>query len=400
MLASYRRVFAHPGALAFSLTGLVARLPIAMMTLGIVLLVSAQTGSYALAGQVSAAYILGNAFAAIPQGRLVDHFGQSRVLYVDAALFATFTVLTVVAISEEWAFPYPHLLAVATGAVIPPYGSLVRSRWAYLLDNEAERHTAFAVEGVADEAVFVTGPVLVTLLSTLHAPQSGLVTAAVIGTVGAVALALQRRTEPPAHPHDPSTVRAPMPWAVLVPLTVAATALGSLFGAQEVATVALAGDAGHKAVSGLMLGAFALASGLAGVVAGAMTFRRTPVRRARIGLALLAVGASVLPLLPDLVSVTVGLFVTGLALAPTLIALFSVIEAASPRSRLNEAMGFVATGVSAGLAPGAWLAGVVADRSGGHAAYWVGAASAVVAAVAMLAVPDRDREEQPARAGI
>ena len=88
--------------------------------------------------------------------------------------------------------------------------------------------------------------------------------------MGAVALALQRRTEPPAHPHDPSTVRAPMPWAVLVPLTVAATALGSLFGAQEVATVALAGDAGHKAVSGLMLGAFALASGLAGVVAGAM----------------------------------------------------------------------------------------------------------------------------------
>ena len=86
---------------------------------------------------------------------------------------------------------------------------------------------------------------------------------------------------------------------------------------------------------------------------------------------------------------------TGLALAPTLIALFSVIEAASPRSRLNEAMGFVATGVSAGLAPGAWLAGVVADRSGGHAAYWVGAASAVVAALAMLAVPDRDREEQP-----
>ena len=68
MLTSYRRVFAHPGALAFSLTGLVARLPIAMMTLGIVLLVSTLTGSYALAGQVSAAYIIGNAAFADPAG--------------------------------------------------------------------------------------------------------------------------------------------------------------------------------------------------------------------------------------------------------------------------------------------------------------------------------------------
>ena len=40
MLTSYRRVFAHPGAVAFSATGLVARLPISMMTLGIVLLVA------------------------------------------------------------------------------------------------------------------------------------------------------------------------------------------------------------------------------------------------------------------------------------------------------------------------------------------------------------------------
>ena len=87
-------------------------------------------------------------------------------------------------------------------------------------------------------------------------------------------------------------------------------------------------------------------------------------------------------------AVSVGLFLTGLALAPTLIALFSVIEAASPRSRLNEAMGFVSTGVSAGIAPGAWVAGVVADRAGGSAAYWVGAVSAVVAALAALALPD------------
>jgi MFS family permease len=388
MLTSYRRVFAHPGAFAFSLTGLVARLPIAMMTLGIVLLVSALTGSYALAGQVSAAYIIGNAAAAVPQGRLVDRFGQARVLYVDAVLFALTTGLMVAAISAGWPLPIPHVLAALSGAAIVPAGSLVRGRWAHLLEDEDERHTAFAVEGVVDEVVFVTGPALVTFLATLRSPQSGLLVALALGTIGSVVLALQRSTEPPAHPRDHEGVRPPMPWTVLVPLTLGAVALGSLFGAQEVATVALASDAGHRAVSGLMLGVFALGSGLAGVVTGALTFRRTPVQRARVGLVLLAVGASILPLLPGLVAVSLGLFVTGLALAPTLISLFSVIEASTPRSRFNEAMGFVATGVSAGIAPGAWVAGVVADGSGGAAAFWVGSVSAVVAAGAVFAVPD------------
>src|SRR6478735_7564831 len=105
MLTAYRRVFSRPGALAFSATALVARLPIAMMTLGIVLLVSALTGSYGLAGQVSAAYIIGNAVFAIPHGRLTDRFGQRRVLYVDAGAFAVTTTLMIVAIVEDWARP-------------------------------------------------------------------------------------------------------------------------------------------------------------------------------------------------------------------------------------------------------------------------------------------------------
>lgn len=396
VLASYRRVFSHPGALAFSLTGLAARLPISMMTLGIVLLVSARTGSYALAGQVSAAYIAGNAAVAVLHGRLADRFGQGRVLYADTVVFATATTLMILSILDGWSLPWPHLCAAVAGAAIPQVGTMVRGRWAHLLDSDAERHTAFAVEGVADEVVFVTGPALVTLLATSLAPQSGLVVAVVVGTAGALALALQRRTEPPAHPHDPAVARSAMPWALLAPLTVGALCLGSLFGALEVATVAFADDAGRKAVSGLMLGAFSLGSLVAGVVAGAVVSQRGPLRRARIGMALLAVGTLSLPFLPDLPTMSVALFVTGLALAPSLIALFSLIEASVPASRLNEAMGVVQTGVSAGIAPGAWLAGIVADGSGGSAAYWVCAVSAALAAVSGLAVRAPRRDLVPA----
>lgn len=381
MLTSYRRVFAHPGAAAFSGTGLVARLPVSMMTLGIVLLVSTLSGSYALAGQVSAAYIIGNAAFAILHGRLADRFGQLLVLGADVVVFGLSSSLMVVAISEGWATPWPHLLAMLAGVAQPQIGTLVRSRWAHLLDDAGERHTAFAVESVVDEVVFVTGPALVTYLSTVFAPQSGLVVAITAGTLGAAALAVQRRTEPPAHPPDPLSGRAPMPWPLLVPLATGAIALGSLFGALEVATVALAEDQGRKAVSGLMLAAFAFGSLVAGVWAGAVSFRRPPLTRARLGMSLLAVGTLALPFLPGLLAVTAALLVTGLALAPTLIALFTLIQQAVPASRLNEAMGIVQTGISAGIAPGAWGAGVVADAAGGSAAFWVCSASAVLAAL-------------------
>ena len=384
MLTTYRRVYSRPGAFAFSATALVARLPISMMTLGIVLLVSSLSGSYGLAGQVSAAYIVGNAVFAIPHGRLADRFGQGKVLYVDTVAFAVTTSLMIASIVEDWAMPWPHVWAALAGAAIPQIGTMVRARWAHLLPVASERHTAFAAESVFDEVVFVTGPALVTLLATAVAPQAGLIAAVTVGTVGTLALAVQRRTEPPAHPRDPTTRRDPMPWGLLVPLTAAAIALGSLFGALEVATVAFADDHGHKAYSGLMLGAFSLGSLLAGVVAGTIVWRREPLERVRIGAALLAVGTVSLPFLPNLAVATVALFVTGMTLAPTLITLFSLIEASVPRSRLNEAMGFVQTGMSGGIAPGAWLAGLVADGSSGSSAYWVCTVSAVLAALAAV----------------
>ena len=394
MLASYRRVFAQPGALAFSATALVARLPMSMMTLGIVLLVSSVSGSYALAGQVSAAYIVGNAVFAVPHGRLADRFGQRLVLYADSVVFALSSSLMIVSITDEWALVWPHVWGALAGASIPQIGAMVRGRWVHILSAHSERHTAFAAESVADEVVFVTGPALVTFLSTSWAPEAGLVMAVVVGTLGALALAMQRRTEPPAHPHDRTKIQSPMPWATLVPLTIGAAALGSLFGALEVATVAFADDAGRKALSGLMLGAFALGSLLAGVAAGVLMWRRGPLQRVQIGMGLLAVGTVSLPFLPGLAVLTLALFLTGLTLAPTLIALFSLIESTVPRARLNEALGFVQTGMSAGIAPGAWLAGVVADEHGGSAAYWTVTVSAVLAALSGVFIRDKRPAEE------
>ena len=388
MLDAYRSVFAHRGAAAFSATGILARLPIAMMTLGIVLLVSSVTGSYALAGQVSAAYVVGNALVAVPHGRLADRYGQTVVLYVDAVLFALATGMLVHATTHDWSSPWPHIWAALSGAALPQVGSMVRARWAHLVRDEAERHTAFAVEAVGDEMVFVTGPALVTFLSTLHAPETGLLVALGLGTVGTVLLAVQSRTAPVITVVHSKDTRVSLPWARLLPMALAAVALGALFGALEVATVAVAAHDGHKAVAGVLLGVFSLGSMLSGLVAGVISWSTPDHRRFQIGVGVLAAAMFALPFLDGLVVLGVLLFLVGLALAPSLIAVVSLLEASTPRSRLTEAMAVFQTGISAGIAPGAYFAGVVADDAGGSASYWVCVVAGILSlATAMLCRP-------------
>jgi MFS family permease len=385
MLDSYRRVFAHRGAAAFSATGLLARLPISMMTLGIVILVSSLSGSYSLAGQVSAAYVIGNAVVAITHGRLVDRFGQTRVLYVDTVLFALMTGLLIHAVTAGWSTPLPHLFAAMAGASIPPVGSMIRGRWAHVTDED-ERHTAFAVEAVIDEVVFTIGPGLVTFLSTVYAPQTGLLTALVLGTTGSFLLALQPRTAPAVVTEHDEQPQAPMPWARLISIGALAAGMGSVFGAMEVATVAVASDDGHRSAAGLLLAAFSVGSMIAGLVAGAIHWRMSNRHRFQIGIGLLAPAMLLLPFVHNLIVLGVVMTVIGTALAPSMIAVISEVETSTPRPRLTEAMAVFHTGISAGIAPGAYLAGVLVDHSGGSAAYWVSVGSGFFSLAAALSV--------------
>jgi hypothetical protein len=100
MFTTYRRILSVPGALRFSGSALVARLPISMDTIGIVLLVTGVGRSYGLAGAMSAAYLLAAAALAIPQARLVDRLGQRPVLLVAAAVFAVAMTAFVVVVQS------------------------------------------------------------------------------------------------------------------------------------------------------------------------------------------------------------------------------------------------------------------------------------------------------------
>lgn len=365
-----------------------------MVGLGIVLLVSGQSGSYSLAGSVSAACILAEAACAIVQGRLIDQLGQGRFLPWAITSFAVWMVLMMWSVQGDWPVPLPHFFAALAGASLPPVGSCVRARWAHLLEDRGEMHTAYSLEAVLDETVFVLGPTAVTLLATAWHPLAGLTTAVVAGLAGTLALAAQRRTQPPANPRqrDPA-VRARIPWAVMAPLTGVGTALGVLFGSAEVATVALSEELGHKAWSGPLLALWAFGSLLSGLVSGAMIWQSMTTTRIRVGTVALTLLMAPLVLVHSFGLLAPMLFLAGFAISPTLIATMSLVERVLPKSRLTEGMSLLQTGLAAGVAAGAPLAGVVIDHVGASESYAVTIVGGLLAAIAALFITREDRAQ-------
>jgi len=398
MLTSYRLILRLPGTLLFSASGMVARLPMSMVSLGIVILVSTATGSYGLAGSVSAAYLVANGAFAIVQGRLLDRLGQSRVLPVAVAVFGVALALLMWSVQAEWPVALSYLLAAVSGAALPSVGSCVRARWSYVLNSRDQIQTAFALEAVLDESVFMLGPILVTVLATAWHPVAGLTAALVAGVAGTLFFASQRATEPPAHPRQESTGRRPgMPWATVAPLALVCAALGTLFGAAEVTTVAFAAELGSKGYAGPLLALWALGSLIAGLVSGAIHWRRGADHRVRWGSAAMMAAMLPLALIGSVQLMGVALFVAGFAIAPTLIATMSLTEKTVPHARLTEGMAIMHTGIVAGVAPGATIAGVVIDAYGASPAYLVAAAAGLVSAIAAQAIP-RSPSAEPVEA--
>src|SRR6476646_4952123 len=201
-LRPYAEIFRIPGAWRFSAAAVIGRMPMSMFGLGTVLLISAVTGKYGVAGTVSAVGSLGYAFTSPRIARLVDSHGQRRVLLPLLAVFATSTAAHVMTVEFQlptWAFFVPGAIA---GSSMPSLGTLVRARWSVLLAGSPRLHAAFSFESVADELCFIVGPAAVTLLATEVFPASGVVVAALLCVLGTLWFAAQRGTEPAIHPPD------------------------------------------------------------------------------------------------------------------------------------------------------------------------------------------------------
>lgn len=145
-----------------------------MLSLGVIVLVQSRTGSYGLAGAVSATLLLSLSMTAPAVGRLADRRGQARVLVSSLAVhLAGVAGLVAAAISSapRWTL---FAAAVPSGAAVPELSSMVRARWTRLLGESPALQTAYALESVLDEVVYILGPVIVATLATQVTAAAGL----------------------------------------------------------------------------------------------------------------------------------------------------------------------------------------------------------------------------------
>lgn len=394
MLGPYRDVLSRPGALPFSAAGVIARLPMSMVGIGIVLMIEALYDSYGLAGSVSAACVLAQAVCSPQLARLVDQHGQARVMRPAVSVSAAALVALVLCATAGAPVWTLYAAAVLVGATVGSFGALVRARWSYVLDDPRAVHTAYSLESALDELVFVVGPILATTLATSVSPSAGLVVP-VVGMVGGGFWFLaQRRTQPPPHPRtdaatapDGTPVRrtSVMRSGGMVVLAIVFVAMGSIFGATDVSTVAFAEEAGRPGLAGVVLAVFACGSLISGLLYGARHWTTPLWRRFAIGIVALAVGTALFVVVSSMVVLAVVMFVTGFAIAPTLINGNALVQHFVPRERLTEGLTWVGTSLGIGVSVGSWVAGSLIDRQGSHGGYLVVVGAAVLAVVAVLA---------------
>ncbi|WTB90503.1 MFS transporter [Streptomyces cellulosae] len=376
----YRRLFAMPGARAFTAGNLLARLPMGMFALSAIVMIAGSRGSYALAGAVTATGLAATAVVAPWTARLVDRHGQARIA-LPATLIAVLGSLALVACVRYDAPDWTLFASYAATATTPNTGGMSRARWAHLLKGRPDAlHTANSFEQAADELCFMLGPVLAAVLCGTFFPEAGTLTGAVLLLTGVALFTAQRSTEPPAVRR--AAGRAPLGAPGVRPLLLVCLATGGVFGSMEVVTIAFADGQGHRTAAGAVLALQAAGSCVAGLLYGAVRPAGSAWSRLAWCLAAMAV-LMTLPLLAaltgSLLVLAGALLVAGMATAPTMVTTMTLVQRHTPEGRLNEGMTLAVTGLLGGIAGGSAAGGWIVEHVSATAGYGVPVAAAVTA---------------------
>lgn len=375
------RVPRMPGLLAAMV---LARLPIGINGLALVLFLRAEGRSFAVAGAAAGGLSLGTGLGAPLAARLVDRLGPRALLGLALGHGAALLGLVALGASAA-ATPAVVALAFAAGAAFPPTSSVLRALFPRLLRADLLRG-AFALDSVLTETIFVLGPLVTAALVALVAPAAALVVSAAAVAAGVVAF-LAALPGPAAARGRASraggrlgALRAPG----IRTLVLSMLPVGFAFGAMEVALPAYADGEGHPELAGVLLAIWSVASAVGGLVYGARPRRRALAQvHVRVALAvplgLLPVALAGSPWTMALLVVPAGLFI-----APLIATRNELAGVVAPPGVETEANTWPLTALVGGIALGAAAGGALADGTGWRAAVLVACGAAALGAVVAL----------------
>ena len=394
MRSSYLAVLRLPHARPLLLASLVGRLANATGPLSVVLFVQEQTGSLAKAGAASAAIGLASGLLAPVRGRLVDRYGQRRCLLpMGLGFAAALAGMVATAGPGPAAVATTIALAAAAGAVAPPLGASMRALWVSLVGQGPRLQTAYALDAVLDELLFVLGPLLAGGLATLYRPAAGVLATAglaLVGTLGFVASPVSR-----TQAGRPAAVGGRAGWAGamaapgLRTLVLSLTGVGAAIGIWEIGLVGAAREAGSPEAASISLAAWAAAGGVGGLWYGSRTWRRPAGQRYLALLALLVLAGAIMAAAGSPVAMGAVVVLVGAVLAPLESSAYLLAAELAPAGTLTESGTWLNTAINVTAAAGLAVAGALVDRAGVPATLAV--ACACTAAGLLVALAGHER---------
>jgi MFS family permease len=379
-------LLARRDARALLAASVLARLPLAMISIAFLVHVQRLTGSFAVAGLACSASAICGALASPLLGRLVDRRGQTRVLLAGGS--ATASALIVAGLLPAGSPPAVLVgVAGAVGLATPPLSACVRTLLPAIASHRSELPALFALESTLLEVTFVLGPPLALGLGAVWSTGGALIACGLVLMCGTAAFARHRASR--AWRPDASATRSragSLRAAAIRVLVIVDLGTGVVFGATEVGVTASAKHVAHAAAAAPVLGLWGAGSLIGGLIVTRLGGRYGGAKHLIALLGALAVthgallaGTGSLPVMSAII------LVAGATIAPTGAAIYAMVDRFAPAGTQTEAFSWLFTSSSAGAAAGAAVAGILADGAGPGAVFaFAGVAGGLAMLVAIL----------------
>jgi MFS family permease len=382
MVSNYRALMAERKIAAPLLSGLVARLPNAMLGLGISLAVVHNTGSYALAGICTAAFILPLTLTSPLWSRAADKWPPGRILILtgvgQSLAVGALALIAVLSARPPWLIG----AGIVIGVLPPPTTSVLRAMWSRTLDDEGARSAAFSLESIFTDLAYVVGPASVAGLIAIGSPPVALVVTAVATLVGNITLARTTRVRKVQGGALLGHWLGALRWRrVLLVLPVGFFLMGSLT-ATELSLVASTNGSGR---AGLLVAVLSIGGVLGGLAWGRRSRNPRKTRDLTLLLTGVSVGWALLAVVSSPVLMLSVLLLTGFVLSPAIISHYNLMHEIAPRQSLTESFGWLSAAGSVGAGAGSLSAGFVVAQMP-RAGFLVAAAMSVLACLYVFLV--------------
>ena len=378
MLNKYRQAFAGNTAWLFSTAGFIARLPVSIVGIGILMYVEAERGSYTIAGAVSGSISIAAAIGCPLSSRLVDKLGQHRVLPIQILLIVLCSMALVVLIPSYVPAPYLFIFFIGSGLAYPSIGALVRSRWTALLVSGPILLTAFSIESMIDELIFIVGPTIAATTSVKIHPAAPQIIAMFLLAGGGLWLASMRSTEPPINKHQGKHGKPVILQNGLIYMWGVHIAIGMLFGAVETSIIAFTKLAGQPIYGGIVMAIWAFGSLIGGFVYGGLHFKSALHNQLIVVTLLLVPATAAMVFINSISMLAILAIAAGIGISPLLIASAAITQRRSPVGRTTEAIASMYAGIGLGFAFAAAMAGWLIDNRGTSYSFALGALATLV----------------------